>query len=97
MIACTLGSDELGRPVERWKVLYADAGIARAATDEGVRVRFRRDPRVERELRELVAVEVECCAWAAWTVEAGDELVLEIGSTGDGVAVIHGWFLDQAA
>src|SRR5919201_5509893 len=94
MVTCTLGSDELRTQVERWKRLYAGAGVARTATDEGVRVSFRRDSAVEDELRRLVAVEVECCSWAAWTVEAaGDELVLAISSTGDGVAVIRTRFL----
>jgi hypothetical protein len=40
------------------------AGVDRAATAEGVTLTFRADERVERELRELVAVENECCAWA---------------------------------
>ena len=95
-VACTLGSAELGMQAERWRKLYAGAGTERAETGDGVRLRFRRDVAVERELRELVAVENECCAWAAWTIEADAcELVLEVRSTGDGIPVIHGWFLAE--
>jgi hypothetical protein len=95
-IACTLGAAELATQGERWKKLYADAATRRTPTNEGLRVAFRRDPAVERELHELVAVEVECCGWADWNIEAeAADLVLAIRSTGDGIPVIQGWFLHQ--
>ena len=94
-IACTLGSGPLATQVERWTSLYTGAGIERVETEDGLRVSFRPDPAVEEELGALVAVEVECCRWASWSVEAqADALVLEISSTADGVPVIHGWLLD---
>jgi len=93
-VACTLGSADLGTQVARWRQLYADAGTERRETDDGVRVRFRRDAAGERELRELVAVESECCAWADWTVEAdARQLLLAVTSTGDGIPVLHSLFL----
>src|SRR5262245_19248080 len=92
-IACTLGSNDLRTQSERRTKLIAGAGTRRAITETGLRLHFRRDPAAERELRELVAVEAECCAWATWTVEADtNELVLEIRSTGHGVSVVHGLF-----
>ena len=95
-VACTLGSTELGTQVERWRKLYAEAGADRTVTDDGLRVGFRREAAVERELRELAAVEVRCCAWAGWAVEErGSELVLSVTSTGDGISVIHSWFLAE--
>ena len=94
-VACTLGASEHATQAERWKTLYAGAAIERVETDDGLRVSFRRDPAVERELRELVAVEVECCRWADWKVETGSTTVaLEVSSSGEGIAVIHGWFRD---
>ena len=93
-VACTLSASALATQAERWKTLYAGAGIERVPTDNGLRVTFRSDPAVERELRELVAVEVECCRWADWRVETGSGAVtLEVSSTGEGIAVIHGWFV----
>jgi hypothetical protein len=93
-VACTLGSKELGTQVERWEKLYAEAGIARIETHDGLRVSFRRGGAVERELRDLAAVEIECCAWADWTVQAdADEPVLEVTSREDGLPVLHGFFL----
>lgn len=95
-IACTLGSAALGRQVERWQALYAEAGIRRTEIDAGLRVSFRPDRAVEDELRALVAIEVECCGWADWTIAANPhELILEISSTGDGIPVIHRWVLAQ--
>jgi hypothetical protein len=95
-VACTLGSSELGTQVERWKTLYAETGFGRTETDDGVRVHFRRSDEAERELTALVGVERECCKWAELKLEADeDDLILEITSTGDGVSVMHTWFLEE--
>jgi hypothetical protein len=97
-ITCTLGSAELGPQVERWQTLYAAAGIRRTKIDAGLRVSFRPDPAVEDELRALVAIEVECCRWANWSIDAKPhELILEISSTGDGIPVVHRWIGGQEA
>jgi hypothetical protein len=91
-IACTLGAAELATQAGRWQALSAAAATKRTVTEKGLRLAFRRDPAVERELTALVAVEVECCRWADWRIDAdADELVLEISSTGDGIPVIHNW------
>jgi hypothetical protein len=95
-IACTLGSSALGTQIERWMKLYAGAGTERVETDDGLRVSFRSDPAVETELRDLVAIELECCAWADWSIQrAAEQLTLAISAKGDGVPVIHTWLLDQ--
>ena len=95
-VACTLGSGQLATQVERWTKLYAEAGLERLTTDDGLRVSFRSDPTVEDELRALVAVEGECCRWASWSVDArADGLILEISSTGNGIPVIHSWLLNE--
>ena len=96
-VACTLESTDFEARLSRWKRLYADAGTGRIETDDGVRVSFRRDAGVERELRALAELERECCGWAAWAVETvADELVLAVRSSGEGIRVIRGWFLAQA-
>jgi len=47
----------------------------------------------EAELRALAAVETGCCPWATWTVRASaTRLVLDVRSTGDGIAALHGMF-----
>ena len=49
---------------------------------------------LEAELQALIAVENDCCAWAAWTVEHDGDgaLVMAARSQGEGVATLHGMF-----
>ena len=93
VIACTLGARELGSQALRWLRLGRKAGLGRAETADGVRLRFRDQPGVEEELRALVAVESGCCAWARWQVHRADgELVMEAGSSPDGAAALKAMF-----
>ena len=96
-VACTLTTTDLARQSERWTTLLARAGTARIETADGLRLEFTDDARVERDLRELVAVESDCCRWAKWSVahERG-ALAMEVCSTGDGVAALHGMFAGSA-
>jgi hypothetical protein len=92
-IACTQGSGEAGRQVQRWLRLGRDAGLGRTETTDGVLVRFRDQPGVEQELRALAAVEAACCAWARWDVHrAGGELILRVTSTPGGAAALKAMF-----
>jgi len=92
-IACTLSAADLGAQAGRWRRLRDEAGLARLEVEDGLRLTFRGDQSVEDELRALVAVENDCCAWASWTVtREGRELVLHAVSTGEGVATLHSMF-----
>jgi hypothetical protein len=92
-VACTLTPANLAAQAGRWQRLMARAMTKRTETADGVRLSFRPEPGTEEELRTLVAVENECCAWAAWTVDTGDEtIVLDVQSAGDGVATLHSMF-----
>ena len=82
-ITCTLSERELARQRERWQ----GVGYRRWLTADGLRLTFDRFDGPE--LRELVALENECCAWAEWTVE-GEAVVVR--STGYGVETLHGMF-----
>ena len=98
-IACTLAAAGLAAQARRWKRLMARAMTDLTETADGLRLSFRPGSEVEEELRRLVAVENECCSWAAWTVETNAEAtVLDVRSTGPGVATLHGMFrpADQA-
>jgi hypothetical protein len=79
--------------VSRWEQLTDRTLTECEETASGLRLRFRAEPGVENELRQLADVESECCSWAAWTVRtAPSEVVLEVRSTGEGIAVLHGLF-----
>jgi hypothetical protein len=83
-IACTLGAEDLAAQQRRWRALTI---TAREETPTGMRVTFA--PGAEDELRALIAVENECCAWATWTV---DGPVLTVSSEGDGVRAARSLF-----
>jgi hypothetical protein len=58
-----------------------------------VRLAFYDEPAVELTLRELVAVEADCCRWATTRVtRERSSLVLHMTSSGDGVPALHTMF-----
>lgn len=95
LVACALTDADLKTQRERWLDLGANFGLGREETGDGLRLAFIDHPVVERELRALVAVENECCGWAAWSVERDKGiLVMAARSKGGGIAALHAMFLD---
>jgi len=93
VIACMLDRAGFARQSQRWNQALARAAIDRVETEDGIRMTFRAEPGVEQELRELVAMESECCSWAVWRVDGNDDqLVLRVTSTGYSIAVIRTMF-----
>ena len=97
LIACTLSDTDLKSQRERWLALGENFGLGRHETEDGLRLSFRSHPEIRQELEALVAVERECCSWAAWSVEdEGDTLVMAARSEGMGVTTLHGMFTQLA-
>jgi hypothetical protein len=97
LIACTLSDTDLKSQRERWLALGENFGLGRQETKDGLRLSFRSHPAIREELEELVAVENECCSWAAWSVEEErDTLVMAARSRGMGVETLHGMFTQFA-
>ena len=95
-VACTLTPAGLAARAERWHRLLARAMTERAETPDGLRICFR--PEAEEELRALVTAETECCPWATWTVERdAGTIVLDVRSTGEGVATLQRMFAPASA
>ena len=94
LVACTLIDTDLKTQRERWINLGENFGLGRYETDDGLRLTFKDHPAVEAELQALVAVENECCSWAAWSIERGKDgaLVMAARSQDDGIAALHGMF-----
>jgi hypothetical protein len=94
-IACTLTDHDLAVQAQRWRALGARAGLERLDVDDGIRISFEDDGGVEEELRALVMVENSCCSWASWDVaRENGSLVMRARASGDGVAALHGMFVD---
>jgi hypothetical protein len=92
-IACNLGVEKAATQAERWLWLGREAGLGRAESPDGLELRFRDEPAVERELRDLVAVENSCCAWARWELcRADGELVMRVTPTSEGAVALHAMF-----
>jgi hypothetical protein len=92
-IACSLNRDDNRDRRARWHTL-ADRALVRVdATERGLDLVFASEPVVEAELAELAALERDCCSFATWDVEAGDErVVLHVRGDGDAIPVIQGMF-----
>jgi hypothetical protein len=91
--ACTLTSNEQLDRRERWHRLRDVGHAVRIETDTGLRLEFHRSESVERELRELAALERDCCAFATWTVrDTGSRVVLEVDGQGDAIPVLHAMY-----
>ena len=92
-VACALTRAGLAVQSARWQRLAARALTNRSDTADGVRLTFRPGADVEADLRELVAIEQECCAWAEWTLETGNQqVVLSVRATGAGTDALHHMF-----
>jgi hypothetical protein len=93
LVACTLSDTDLKTQRERWLSLGENFGLGREETIDGLRLNFRYHPQIQEELEALVAVENQCCSWAAWSVERHeDQLVMAARSQETGVTTLHGMF-----
>ena len=92
-VACSLDAAALEERRQRWVALAKRALIDQHATGSGVRQRYRPEPDVERELRELVALERDCCGFAAWDLRpSGGMLELDVSASGDGAGALQEMF-----
>jgi hypothetical protein len=92
-IACALGAGDQAARASRWARLRATAEVARTPTGNGIRLSFQDDRETETELRALIELERECCAWARWTVARHNgALVLDASASGDGVDALQAMF-----
>jgi hypothetical protein len=94
VVACSLGAGDLARRAARWEALRTRALLRASRTERGLRLVFRAGPEVAGELNALVALERDCCAFAAWSVrESENELALEVSGDGEqAVAAVRSLF-----
>lgn len=83
-IACSLDAAGLGDRVDRWRALADRALITAERTDEGAIQRYRNQAGVEAELRDLIALEAECCPFLDFELAERDgEVELAIAGPPD--------------
>jgi hypothetical protein len=93
-VACTLGVGDMARRAARWEALTSRSLERATRTERGVRLVFAANLGVADELRSLIALERDCCAFANWSVhEHGAELALDVtGDGADAIAAIQSLF-----
>jgi hypothetical protein len=95
-ISCSLGQGDLAERQRRWHALAGNAILDVAQTGHGLRMRFRAGPGIGAELRDLAALERDCCSFADWTVHSdADAHVMDVrGSSPAAVAAVHAMFAE---
>jgi hypothetical protein len=97
-IACSLDAEQLAERKERWRALAEHALISAERTDEGVRQRYRGGAAIEAELRDLVALEGECCPFLDLQVERVDaETWLDVSGPPEAAQIVAEFAGDQTS
>jgi hypothetical protein len=88
-VACFLDGQAYRARVARIQALMKQALIARERLETSVRLRFRRDADVETPLKELVALEQECCPFLVFALDTlPGEMVLTISGPESAAALL---------
>jgi hypothetical protein len=82
-IACSLSSADLADRAQAWSRLVNGWAVARAPIDDGVQINFRPAPGLIESLRELVALESECCPWMNMRLTEDPGIQLRVTGPGD--------------
>jgi len=92
-IACSLSADDLADRRRVWQRLSEQALLSQTETQAGMELRYGAGEGVEPQLRELAALEADCCSFAEWSVERrGEEVVLNVTASPDAVPAVHALF-----
>lgn len=90
---CTLAPNDLIAHLAEIDALAADGLLERTPTHDGVRVRLRDAPEIERRTRAIVAAESDCCAFLDFRLGRGaGELVLDITGPAEARPLIERFF-----
>lgn len=79
-VACSLRPGEFADRSEAWRRLLSGWLVRRVPTPEGGRLVLARAPGVADAVRELAALEADCCPWMAIDVGGGEQVVLTMAS-----------------
>jgi hypothetical protein len=97
-LACSLETSALEERLERWRRLN-EAKLLGAQRDRaGVTLRYRADGDAEVELRELIRLEGECCAFLNMTLRReGGDLRLDVSGPPEAAEVVEGFAASGSA
>jgi hypothetical protein len=84
LVACTLTPDDLSEPQRAWQQLFRLSLVSRDEVHGGIRLEVH--PGSADALRQLIDIERECCAWAAFEL---DGPIVTIRSPGAGESAVR--------
>jgi hypothetical protein len=87
-VACSLTGSDFEERARRWRVLAERALVDSKRSGEGVRLSFEPVDGVEAELRELVALEGECCPFLRMGIEEDGRLTLVVSGPPDAAPIL---------
>jgi hypothetical protein len=83
VLSCTLTAEELAERVRDWSAVGSRALLDRHAEDGRSLLRYRGDAGIREELRRLIGLEGQCCAFLTFDLaEQETDLVLTISGAG---------------
>ncbi len=89
-IGCALSDADLSDRVRAWARVGRQGLVSRRRHPQGIVLRYRRDPEIEAEVRELVSLEHDCCAFLAFeSAEDGAHLVLTVSGPPEAASLIQ--------
>lgn len=92
-VACLLDGKAYRTRVARIQALMEQALLSRERVETSVRLRFRLDADIETRLKELVALEQECCPFLVFELARHpDEMVLTISGPESAAALLDDAF-----
>jgi hypothetical protein len=95
-IACALGAGAMKTRSHEWTTLARTSLVGRQLHARGVVLRYRRDPATEAELRRLVALENDCCAFLAFELIVQErELALTITGPEQAILLIREYWSES--
>jgi hypothetical protein len=98
VVACLLDGKAYRTRVARIQALIDQALISRERLETSMRLRFRLDADVEAHLKELVALEQECCPFLVFELaRRPEEMVLTISGSESAAALLDDAFGGTAA
>jgi hypothetical protein len=87
-LACSLDAAAFAEREARWRALSARALVGRERLAEGVRLRYRAG--AAEELRELVRLEGECCAFLDLRLaESAEHITLEVSGPPEAAEIVE--------
>ncbi len=91
-IACSLSAQDQEERAREFRTISAKV-TGRESTAEGVRLRFRSEPRFAEQLADLTRREKECCPFFDFRITTiDDEVVLDVGAPADAREIVERLF-----